>query len=69
MPTAAAPFEIDDAKSFEANLAAFIESLVGDAPALAEVLKSELPKLLRGDIDAAALWDALNAAAAGSASS
>jgi hypothetical protein len=31
MPTAAASFEIDDAKSFEANLAAFIESLVGDA--------------------------------------
>jgi hypothetical protein len=69
MSTAAATFGIDDAKSFDANLVAFVESLIGDDPALAEVLRSELPKLLRGEADTAALWDALNTAAAGSASS
>ncbi len=63
MPTTSSAFTIDDAKSFDANLTAFVGSLVGDDPALAAVLGSELPRLLSGEIDAAALWDALNAAA------
>jgi hypothetical protein len=69
MSTATDSFEIDDARSFDANLVAFVESLIRDDPTLAEVLRSELPKLLRGEVDTAALWDALNTAAAGSASS
>jgi hypothetical protein len=69
MPGTATGFKIDDAKSFDANLVAFFELLIVDDPALARVLESGLPKLLRGDIDTADLWDALNtAAAAGSAS-
>ena len=69
MPTTTAAFGIDDAKSFDANLSAFIDSLATDDPALAEVARSQLPGLLRGETGYTALWDALNAAAAESASS
>jgi hypothetical protein len=40
MPTTTAAFGIDDAKSFDANLSAFIDSLAADDPTLAEVLRS-----------------------------
>jgi hypothetical protein len=69
MPAPTAPFGIDDGKSFDANLLAFIDSLAADDPALAEVLRSELPRLLRGEIEFASLWDALKTAVSGSASS
>ena len=68
MPSSTSRFEIDDAKSFDANLEAFCELLVADDPALAEILKTELPKLLRGEIDRAAFWDSLHAATAENAS-
>jgi hypothetical protein len=68
MPSGASRFEIDDAKPFDANLEAFCESLVADDPTLAEILKSELPKLLRGEIDRVAFWDSLHAATAENAS-
>jgi hypothetical protein len=68
MPADASRFEIDDTKSFDANLEEFCESLVGDDSALAEILKTELPKLLRGEIDRAAFWDALHSATAENAS-
>ena len=51
MPSSALRFEIDDAKSFDATLTVFCESLVADDPALAEILKTALPKLFRGEID------------------
>ena len=68
MPADASRFEIDDTKSFDASLEEFCKSLVGDNSALAEILKTELPKLLRGEIDRAAFWDALHSAAAENAS-
>jgi hypothetical protein len=49
MPTPA--FDIDDAKSFDANLQNFFEALEADDPALAAVLKFELPKLLSCETD------------------
>jgi hypothetical protein len=64
MPTTTAAFGIDDAKSFDANLSAFIDSLAVDDPTLAEVLRSQLPRLHRGETGYAALWDALNTAVA-----
>jgi hypothetical protein len=57
-------YDIDDTKTFDANLQAFIESLQSDDPQLAEVLKTKLRKLLRGEIDRPALWNALHAAIA-----
>ena len=63
MPSNAPRFEIDDTKSFDANVAAFCESLVADDSALADILKTELPKLLRGEINREAFWNTLHAAA------
>ena len=64
-----APFDIDDAKPFDANLQGFFETLGADNPALAAVLKAELPKLLADDTEKTAIWDALLAAAAESEAS
>ncbi len=64
MPSSASRFDIDDMKSFDANLEAFCESLVADDPALAEILKAKLPKLLSGEIDRETFWVALHAATA-----
>jgi hypothetical protein len=66
MPAAATPFSIDDTESFEDNLARFLGSLAGDDAPLAAVLKSELPNFLKDQIDTAAIWDALDAAATAS---
>ena len=68
MPATRAPFGIDDAKSFDANLLAFVDSLAPDDRALAEVLRSELPLLLRGELDLAGLWVALHTVASASES-
>ncbi len=68
MPTRTGVFEIDDTKSFDANLAAFIESLEADDPVLAGALKTELLRLLRGECDISGLWDALAQAAAAESS-
>ena len=62
MPLArVARYEIDDAKQFDANLEGFFDSLATDDPRLTEVLKRELPKRFRGEIERDALWDALYA--------
>jgi hypothetical protein len=54
-------FEIDDNKSFDANLTGFIDALTASDPALAAVAQAELPKLLRGELDKTQFWDALYA--------
>jgi hypothetical protein len=54
-----APFDIDDAKSFDGNLTDFLQSLSANDPTLAATLASELPRLLRGEILVADVWDAL----------
>jgi hypothetical protein len=59
MPATPAVFDIDDAKLFQENLDAFLESLKADDPGLAAVFSAELPKLARGEITATALYDAL----------
>lgn len=65
MPVArASRYEIDDTKQFDANLEEFFDALAADDPCLAEVLKRELPKRLRGEIERDALWDALYASTA-----
>jgi hypothetical protein len=61
----AAPFDIDDAKSFDENTLDFIRTLAADDPLLAEVLERELPRLLRGEIQVSDLWDELAHAAEG----
>ena len=66
MPSTRAHFDIDDAKSFDDNLAAFIDSLGAVDAALASAMKTEFGRLLRGEIDRPAFWDALLAAANGS---
>lgn len=67
MPTVT--FEIDDAKTFDANLAAFIDTLASIDPHLAAAAKAELPKVLRGEIDKTQFWDALLAATGNGAAS
>lgn len=62
--TRSSPYDIDDAKHFDANLEAYFGSLVAEDAQLAEVLKRQLTRLLSGEIDRPALWDALYAAAA-----
>ena len=69
MPSRPPVFDIDDAKSFDVNLQGFVESLEAGDPVLAAVLKTELPKLLSGETDKTAIWDALLAAALGNAPS
>jgi hypothetical protein len=61
MPPAPPAFDIDDAKSFNHNLSAFLDSLKSDDPALAKALLQELPKMLRGEITTPDLYDALAA--------
>jgi hypothetical protein len=55
-------FDIDDAKSFDGNLTDFLQSLSADDPTLAATLASELPRLLRDEIQVADVWDALRRA-------
>jgi hypothetical protein len=56
------PFEISDTKSFEENLDSFLETLQEDEPKLAVALKDKLHSLLRGEIEIADVWDALDEA-------
>jgi hypothetical protein len=69
MPSRPPDFDIDDAKSFDANLLGFVGTLEATDPALAAVLRAGLPKLLSSEIDKAALWETLLTAAAESESS
>ena len=69
MPSRPPAFDIDDAKSFDANLQGFFETLEAGDPALAAVLKTKLLNLLSGETDKTALWDALLAAVGGNAPS
>ena len=59
------PFEINDALSFEENLAAFAKSLEADDLKLAAVLAQKLPELLNGRIQQSDVWDALETASRG----
>ena len=56
------PFEINDALSFEENLAAFARSLEADDLKLSAVLAQKLPELLNGRIQQSDVWDALETA-------
>ena len=67
MPATPARFEIDDGKSFQENITAFLESLKVDDPVLAATLLAELPKIVRGETTPAALYDALATALKGQA--
>jgi hypothetical protein len=51
------PFEIEDTKSFDENLDNFLSSLEADTPALAQALRNELPRLVRGEIQISDVWD------------
>jgi hypothetical protein len=69
MPASTGPFEIDDTKSFDANLSTFLDALAADDRALADVLKTQLPRLLKGETTSSAIWNALSTAATASAES
>lgn len=59
----AKPFEIDDAKSFDENLAAFSAEIEVLDPVLGAALNSHLKGLAAGTVASPAVWDALHAAA------
>jgi hypothetical protein len=63
MPNTPPIFDIDDAQSFDSNLKTFLDTLEAHDPALAAVMRTRLPELLRAQIGKTALWDALLAAA------
>ena len=55
-------FAIDDAKSFDDNLAGFLGSLTAHDPVLATVAQRELPRLIKGEITQADFLNALKQA-------
>lgn len=55
-------FEIDDAKSFDENVAAYGNSLVEIDATLGEAMKAQLKDLAAGKTTTADIWDALLAA-------
>jgi hypothetical protein len=61
-PQSSPEFAIDDAKSFDENLAGFLDSLTARHPVLAAVTQRELPRLLKGEITQADLLNAFKQA-------
>lgn len=69
MPKGAAAFEIDDAKSFDENLAEFRKYLTAADAELGPVLAAHLEGVLRGTTIRADVWGALSKALAPKAGS